>query len=157
MKNKALTYILLIVVAVIWYQVFLRIKSNVLQDEDNSFSAIQQHSGFQPVKKDTFLLNANYRDPFIGKAKQEPKEFALTDFEPVQKPVKPQFVWPKINYYGWVRKTDSKNPLCIVNIDGMLLYLRKGEEIFDGIRILQVNRDFIRLKKGRQEQIFYRN
>lgn len=155
MKNKALTYLLLIVVAVVWYQVFLRIRSNVAANDEGNLTAARQHTGFIPVQKDTFLLNADYRDPFTGKAKTGQKEM-LPEIPAVKEPVKPQFIWPKVSYYGWVRKTDSKDPLCIVNIDGMLLYLRKGDEVFDGIRVTMVDRDFIRLKKGKHQQYFYR-
>lgn len=158
MKNKALTYVLLVVVAIIWYRVFMRVKSNIMTDDENPTLAIQQQVGFQLMKKDTFLLDANYRDPFIGKKNKAETGNMLLQPEPipVPKPAKPQFVWPQINYYGWVKKTDSKNPLCIINIDGMLLYLRKGDEVFDDISVQQVDRDFIRLKKGKNQQNFFR-
>lgn len=157
MKNKALTYLLIVVVAVIWYQVFLRIKSNVTANDDGSLALSQQNLKFVLIQKDTFLLDASYRDPFIGKSKLETSDIPVQEIiPPPPTPAKPQFTWPTINYYGWVRKTDSKNPLCIVNIDGMLLYLRKGEEIFDGIRVMAVERDFIQLKKGKNQHYFYR-
>lgn len=157
MKNKAFTYLLIVVVAVIWYRVFLRIKSNVTAHDEGNPALSQQNLKFVLTQKDTFLLDASYRDPFIGKAKPEADAIAVQEIiPPSSAPAKPQFTWPTINYYGWVRKTDSKNPLCIVNIDGMLLYLRKGEEIFDGIRVLAVERDFIQLKKGKNQHYFYR-
>ncbi len=157
MKNKAFTYLLIVVVAVIWYQVFLRIKSNVAASDEGNLALSQQNLKFVLIQKDTFLLDASYRDPFIGKAKLEPSDLPVQEtISPSYVPAKPQFTWPTINYYGWVRKTDSKNPLCIVNIDGMLLYLRKGEEIFDGIRVMAVERDFIQLKKGKNQHYFYR-
>lgn len=157
MKSKVLTYALLIVVAIIWYQVFLRIKSNVTTEKEWNSSLLQNTQGITLIQKDTFLLDASYRDPFMGKAQKGPQEFLSPESVPVvEQPVKPTFMWPKVNYYGWVRKSDSKNPLCIVNIDGLLLYLRKGDEIFDGIHIVTVDRDFIQLKKGRNYQSFYR-
>lgn len=158
MKNKALTYILLIVVAAIWYQVFLRIKSNVSAEEGSPADLSRQTVEFQLIRKDTFLLSLNYRDPFTGKAQAAVKdELSLPEQALPPMPImKPQFVWPKVTYYGWVKKTDSKNPLCIVNIDGILLYLRRGEEVFDGIRVVTVDRDFVELRKGKNQQLFYR-
>ncbi len=158
MKSKALTYILLIVVAAIWYQVFLRIKSNVSGEEDGATNLSRQTAGFQLIQKDTFLLSLNYRDPFTGRSQSAAKDEALLPEQalPPLPIMKPQFVWPKVTYYGWVKKTDSKNPLCIINIDGILLYLRKGEEVFDGIRVVTVDRDFVELRKGKNQQLFYR-
>ncbi len=159
MKNKALTYILLIGVGLIWYNVFMRVKSNFTEDEAN----LALSSNVQPLseitERDTFTLKANYRDPFggapvesTGPAENLPKEEVYKP--PVQK--KPAPVWPKIKYYGLVRNKERNNPLAIVSIDGMQLHLRKGEVVYDEISLKSIARDSIKVSWNKLTKTFFR-
>lgn len=161
MKNKALTYILLIVVGAIWYQVFFRVKGNLMGDEETVMASEQRQQKLPPLERDTVDLKLNYKDPF-GITKKVKKNPLLAD---VQNPVptqhvrhtpKPQFIWPQITYYGQVRKTYSKKPLAILKIDNIQLMMRNGEEVFDGIILKTVSRDSIQVKYKGRIKTFYR-
>ena len=138
MKSKKLTYVLLIVVALIWYKVFFRVKDSLFGSSEEFGLTVQS----APIEllvtnKDTVVLDLNYRDPFGTQNKPE-----IVDNEPleqVEKPVfKEQFVWPAINFMGRVQKTNSTNPLAIVRIDGIQLFVRKNDELFGDFRIKKI-------------------
>jgi hypothetical protein len=156
MKNKSLTYVLLVVVAVVWYKVFVRVASNFgseefVENSRNKAPSIHVHS------RDTFQLLANYRDPF-GASKREMAQVAPQELPPPTY-IKPKQVdyWPKIQYKGLIRKSDSTNPLALVYIDGNALQMRKGEIVFDGIKIMGVFRDSLIVQYKKSKRTFYRD
>jgi hypothetical protein len=158
MKNKGFTYLLLIVVAIIWYNVFFRIKENIMGENlpvtDNTTIAKMYKT--QPRKE--FTLKANYRDPFSSKGSSA--TIAPTNATP-QIPIQPVYKepklppppkvhhWPKIKYFGTVKNNSSKKALCIVNIDDMLFNLREGESVLDGIVIKKIYRDSLYIQQGK--------
>lgn len=149
MKNKSLTYVLLIVVGVIWYQVFFRVKSNFWGDEELPTKLDARNIKALAFKRDTFDLAANYRDPFKGGITKEPTLNVQLPQNPAEiKPVidKPKPLperWPSIVYYGQIKKQSSKSPLALMTVDGMQFSLRKGEHVFDDYMIKEIYRDSV--------------
>ena len=159
MKNKTFTYILLIVVAIVWYQVFFRVKGSLFGEDEVDIPAVNQPPMGAPVIRDTFSLLANYRDPF-GETKrnlaEELNKLQEQPQPPKQKAPPPSVYWPPIKYYGLVKKSESKTPLAIVSVDGIQLMVRKGEELFDGIMLNVIYRDSIQVKNKREKRTFWR-
>ena len=158
MKKKSFTYILLIVVAIIWFQVFARVKGSFFGEEAPEHQPIKNSMVMAPKVKDTFALNANYRDPFQDGGFTAVEEINENEIEQLMERPKPPppVYWPKIKYYGIVRNTESTKPLAIVNVDGVQLMLRKGEEIFDGIKLSAIGRDSILVVNKREKRFFWR-
>lgn len=161
MKNKGLTYALLIVVGIIWYNVFFRVVSNFNSDESAIVEPNQIKNSLFSVHRDTFTLQANYRDPFGGSLKQSftsAPENVPQNPDPAPKPKiqKIKEVWPSIRYKGLIRKTTSNNPLAIIYIDGIQLQMRKGEKVFDGILLKTVHRDSIVVVYQKEKRVFWR-
>lgn len=160
MKKKSFTYILILVVAVVWFQVFSRIKGTWFGEEVIENNNVRITNVMVPLPKDTFEINASYRDPFqSGDYKVEVKDstdqkdkISAINFKPIPKPV----YWPKIKYYGLVKKTESTKPLAIVNVDGVQLMLRKGEEIFGDIKLTYISRDSIVVMNKKEKKMFWR-
>jgi hypothetical protein len=156
-KNKALTYGLLIVVALVWYQVFFRVKGNFFGEEEEIVQPITAVNELPSLARDTVELNLNYSDPF-GLTRRKPSNInfdgAIT--RPQSPPrQKPQTIWPVIKYYGLVKKSNSTKPLAIVSVDGIQLMLRTGDEVFDGIYIVKIERDLIKIRyKKETKEIF---
>lgn len=157
MKSKKLTYVLLVVVALIWYKVFFRVKDSLF----GSNEVLEHAAQIAPLEllvtnKDTIELNLKYRDPFGIQVKNE-----ITETESnveVQRPVvKEQFVWPSIKFIGRVQKTNSSNPLAIVRIDGIQLFVRKNDELFGDFRIKKIGRDSVVIRHKNESKIFWRN
>jgi len=160
MKKKSFTYILILVVAVVWFQVFSRIKGTWFGEEVIENNNIRITNAITPLPKDTFELNANYRDPFQGgEFKSEVKDSTAQKSKSVEfklKPIPKPVYWPKIKYYGIVKKTESTKPLAIVNVDGIQLMLRKGEEIFGDMKLTFISRDSIVVMNKKEKRMFWR-
>ena len=161
MKSKSLTYLLLIIVAVIYYNVFFRIKSNLIGEETIVAPNTAQMMILKSQIRDTFPLNANYRDPFEGIVeKPSPTlDLAANVVAPVihtpPPPPRPH-QWPKVKYYGLIKKSSSKKPLCMINIDDMLFNLREGEYILDGYMIKGIYRDSILIQYKKIRKTFFK-
>lgn len=161
MKNKTLTYALLIVVGVIWYNVFFRVKDNIFGENAVSEESSQPINRNIPlISKDTFELKVNYSDPF-GAANANWSKLKPVNIEggtPKNRVVreKPKMTWPKIKYFGLVKKTSSSSPLGILNIDGYQFTLRSGDSPYDGITVKRIWRDSVEMKCGKETRIFQR-
>ena len=160
MKNKTLTYVLLIAVAAIWYQVFFRVTGNLFGEDTPIVQPVDNASAIPTVERDTFDLQANYRDPFgetkkvvaVVNPEQPPPKVRNTP-----RPKPPKTVWPPIKYFGMVKKTESQEPLAILKVDGIQLMLRKGEEMFNEITLKEVGRDSIQVVYKREKRVFWRD
>lgn len=160
MKNKTLTYVLLVVVGAIWYQVFFRVKNNLMGENEIVPPVSINQVRLTSIERDTFSLRANYRDPF-GEVKKKPL-VQNVDHNPaprnIQRNVQSQKAqWPSMQYFGIVRKTDSKSPLAILKVDGLQLMVRKGEELFNGIYVNQVWRDSVQVRRNKARMTIRRN
>jgi hypothetical protein len=159
MKNKNLTYVMVVVVGIVWYNVFFRIKSN-LEGEDGTLPVQNaQPLAVKALARDTFALHANYADPFRGGSNTAVAMSAdLMAPPPVPVYVEPKApkveYWPKVQYYGLVKRTESKRPLCIINIDDMLFYLREGESVSDNYVIRRIFRDSVIIQHNKTRRTF---
>lgn len=162
MKNKALTYILLLGVGFIWYQVFFRIKGNLVDGEDAVLSPNAPIQKIQIASRDTVVLHVNYRDPFHLKKHSIQAQPDLEQQRPPvqnnrpQRAAPPQFAWPNINYYGLIRNRHSKQALALMRADGLILNLREGDEIFNDIFVRQVTPDSLVLGYKKLRRVVYR-
>jgi len=156
MKSKKLTYVLLIVVALIWYKVFFRVKANLF-GEEVLVENIQSEEGINMMitNKDTVDLKLNYRDPF-GDYSIVPIKIEKVEIQTPKVQLK-KIVWPSVSYIGRVKQTESKNPLAIVRIDGVQLFIRNNEEVYEDFRVKKIGRDSISIRYKGESKIFWRN
>ena len=163
MKSKGFTYLLIVIVAAVWYQVFFRIKSNLIGEDVVLPANSVQLMNLKSTVRDTFTLNANYRDPFEGITEHETAvvnpSMPIIPFQPVYVAprIKPIHQWPKIKYYGLMKKSDSKKPLCIVNFDDMLLNLREGDFCYDEYMIKSIYKDSVVIVHKGLRRTFLKN
>lgn len=164
MKSKALTYIMLIVVGIIWYQVFFRIKNNLMGEDAEVPKPNQAFTAVNAIARDTVDLNADYRDPFdyeklagssISLLADAPKVTTSPKPQPIRKS-KPQFAWPNISYHGLIRNRKSEKPLALIRVDGLVYNLRLGDEIFNSIYIKSIEPDFLTIKYMKLEKTIAR-
>lgn len=160
-KNKRVTYLLICVVCLVWgiiiYRLFFLDRGG---DEETVFlKAKTVHEPYDQytVKKDTFKLALNYRDPFPGKAitPAEPPKADLsvhTDFKPV-KPVIPPVIWPAIKYTGYITNPKTKKMVAILTVNGKERMTAEGESL-EGIKLLKNKKDSILVSwMGKQKYI----
>lgn len=97
-------------------------------------------------KRESFAINVNYRDPFLGKmyAAQNTSNSKAKSSKTV-KEAKPKetLVWPTILYKGMISDSKEKNKIFMIIIDNKNYYMKIGDtenEIF--------------LKSGDKESIY---
>lgn len=135
MKNKKNIYILLSVVLFVWGAVLYQVFS--FTNTDEIVSSANPEFIIKPLKikkRQTFAINVNYRDPFLGKM-YAPQTASKVKSSTVKKAVKIQepLVWPLILYKGMISDTKDKNKIFMLVIDGHNTYMRIGDtenEIF---------------------------
>lgn len=139
MKNKKNIYILLPVVLFVWGSVLYQLFSFTNTDEISP--AEKSEFIIKPLKikeRQTFAIDVNYRDPFLGKMYSPEKTPNIkTKSSKVKKESKPKevLVWPIVLYKGMISDTKEKEKkkVFILIIDGKNHYMKIGDtqsEIF---------------------------
>ncbi len=103
---------------------------------------------------------ANYRDPFGGSTvavNAEPLDAPIRIPTLVVKAIKVKEPLSMIRYKGLVRKTSSSDPLAIIYIDWIQMYMRKGDVAFDGITLKSVHKDSIVVWYKKGKKVFRRD
>lgn len=141
-KNQK-TYALLALVLTVWgvlgFKVVKGLGSNTpVQQEvhlDKSFVA-------QTIeKRDPILIEANYRDPFLGTPpkSQKPKRTVK------KKVIKPKPPKKNIAYSGSVAQNGTKNRMFFVTIDGQQHIMEKNQKINE-VTLVWGNQESIKVK-----------
>lgn len=145
MKNKKTTYILLVVVLFVWAMVIYQFFSF----SGGSESITENHTALnikpvQAPKRDTFSINVNYRDPFLGKM-YNPDNKKATKKRNTSNKTKETIVWPSIIYKGLVSDSDDKQKVFMVIIKGKTFFMRE-KDTEEEVTLLKGNREFIEVK-----------
>ena len=133
MKNKKLTYLLGIVVLIVWGLILYRIFSAAGSGDDDQLPVSQakkkEFYNDYTLPKDTTHLLLNYRDPFgLTKVKDttnivKAKTKSLGKVEQVMK----HMDWSFVKYSGYLRNPGSKKLIAILTIHGKEAMLAEGE------------------------------
>jgi hypothetical protein len=150
MKNKKLTWFLIVVVAGVWGMILYRIFAAVGSSDDMSAvptikPQMEVYNDFT-IPKDTTKLLLNYRDPF-GLTKQKDTTMKLVKISSsTQKAlsIKPSINWSFITYSGYIRNPASKRLVTLVNINGQNLTLTEGETK-NQVKLLKNLKDSIKI------------
>lgn len=149
MKNKIITYILLIAVFLIWGYVFYKAIEPVSALEQVDPQVTNEHK--MPALKeelmpDTFSLYANYRDPFLANSFVEPKvdSVKINRVEAIVKMPVPQIDWSFIRYSGRIQNAKSKQSVALVSIRGKDYMMAEGKSI-NGVKLIENLKDSIKI------------
>lgn len=156
MEKKRLNTILITVVAGLWgYNIYKTIENEQLSDEYLQ-ATIDQSNNITPIlfKKDSFDLELAQVDPFLktnrfkrNSTTVQPQIAVIKDKKPkVIVPVKEEkkLEWPIIQYFGFVRNHDAKQPLSMLKVGNAIHKIKAGNSI-DNIYVKAVFRDSISL------------
>lgn len=148
MKNKKLTYVLLILVLAIWgsilHQLFL--SENDVDFKEHEVVAIDVET---IDKKDEIVsLNLNYRDPFLER-KSKPKQKTvniskLKNTTPKKTAQTQNIQWPLVEYSGSITNKSADNKMALIKINGKEHLLKEGDSK-EGIQIGHIFNDSITL------------
>lgn len=146
MKTKKSIYILLPIVLLIWgavvYQFFSFTNNNEVDIPNQDISV----KPFKIKPKDTFSIQINKRDPFLGKITTDevvsikrPKSIITNN--PAK--VKEELIWPNVEYKGIISDNKDKIKVYMLIINGKTFLMKKGEE-----------ENEVKLKEGDREMVY---
>ena len=140
MKKNQKTYLLLGTVLAIWGILGFRIVKTLNPPEEKTeiIAEVVSDTLSSIIKRDTFSISADYRDPFLGTMPKKAKK--------VKNPKKKKPVAPKrqITYQGSVAQNGSKTRLFFISIDGQQFVFEKGKAI-DGVTLVWGNQKTIKV------------
>jgi len=156
-NNKQSTYLLLVVVAIVWGLIFYRIFIGLRP----SSPAMPQKQNVMPTiyteeKNTHFELFANYRDPFLGKVYgQKTKPTAP---KPPPKKIQPKKIVPpipksnlKLFFLGLVSSSKYKKKVGFIRYNNKEQMIEEGEQLQD-ITIVRFTKDSMLIKHTEGEQ-----
>ena len=153
--KKGKTYLLLTLVLGIWGTIVYQIYSKFSSD-DTPVMAVNSNVYFSPkktIKKDTFSIHAEHRDPFLGKPyrqKQASKIKRTTG-------KKEAIIFPAIAYKGLISKQQSMQNIYIIDISGTQKLFKIGKAIQE-VKLLKGNKKSITVQyKGKRKTIAVSN
>jgi hypothetical protein len=150
MKNKKLTYFLIVIVAGVWGLILYRIFDTVSTGDDTPTPATvkQEKEAFNDysIPQDTAKLLLNYRDPFgITKPKDTTlKVSKAAVHQTIKINVKPAINWSFITYSGYIRNPASKRLIALVSIGGQNTTMAEGETK-NQVKLIRNLRDSIKI------------
>jgi len=117
------TYVLLGLVLVIWGIVGYRIFSTLAPEtQEKSLVATTTFTDVQVAAQDTFSIQANYRDPFLGTLPPSQRKFPKT-----KKGTRKKINFPSIAYTGSMVNSSTKKRIFFVTVNGTQHLLEKGK------------------------------
>ncbi|GAA3774422.1 hypothetical protein [Flavobacterium ginsengiterrae] len=130
MKNKKNLYILLPLVLLVWGAVLFQVFSFTNSDEILAIS--NPEFTIKPLKinkRETFTINVNYRDPFLGKMYTAENISKAKITSGASKKIKQpeDLVWPNIIYKGLIADSKGKNTIYMLIIDSKNYYMKIGD------------------------------
>lgn len=151
MKSKRNIYVLLSAVIVLWgfiaYRIFASI--NPSKSTNKVLAKIEKFLPKKTIAKETYIIQANYRDPFLGTMVKSIKK---TISIPKQK--KEKVVFPTIEYKGVFSSSLKKNTVYLIIINGKQ-EMFKIKEVHQEVKLLQGNKEKITVKYQKEKQTFY--
>lgn len=142
MKNKVFTYVLLVIVLVVWGIIFNKIfqaNADETTISDSKPMKVKSDTLFTPKQ---YLLKLNYREPFLGtsytvkkKAQVKPKSIKPVDPFPIE----------DLSYLGMIKNAKKKTSIAIVKWRGVESYVGIGEKV-NNIKILSVENSYIEVQ-----------
>lgn len=142
MKSKALTYLLLAMVLVVWGIIF----SRIFNPSNDDFSVLNTKNS--QGKEDTlttiipYKLKLNYTDPFLGST-YEVKARVKAKPQPVKKA--DPFPIENLEYLGMIKNAKKKSTIAIVKWKGKEIYLVSGEKV-ENIKLTTIDIAFIEVQ-----------
>ena len=111
MKKKKTLYMMLPLVILVWGFVFYQLFGSFFGTPNYAVEKVEQKISIAEIKKDTFLIVADYRDPFLGKKMKVRSSFsssASQGTKPIRniKQPKAEKAWPVIIYKGMIKNNN---------------------------------------------------
>lgn len=145
--------IVLLVWGIVFYQLYLYFFSTPTYVTKKAEMVVNVNE----IKKDTFSIVANYRDPFLGEnirltqskttknQSSQPKVQKNIEPKPIDKP------WPSIEYKGMIKNNNSEKRVGIVNINSKEHLVKEGE-ILNGVKFMVISKELIQVSFQKEQK-----
>lgn len=161
MKNKKLTYLLLLLVAIVWGLIFYRIFFGISKNKDMPINRNLISTTKEISVSDSFSIQNNYADPFgsmgvaIARNKDSDgsvhKQNKINDRQ--ERVIPPPINWPSVMYKGKIINTKNNQTALLLNVNGMEFLSGVGKKVGDVV-IISTNGDSILLKYNESLRYF---
>ena len=166
MKNKGMTYGLLFIALVVWGGIFYRFFSAINENNDPNFPIRAQikKTDLLEITQDTFLLQANYKDPFLGRviptglnyeSNFTPRKATTTKKAKPLKPTPVQVQWPTLKYIGVIQNKNTEKLVGILQVNGQEQMVNTND-LAMGVKILSLHKDTIALLYQNDKKTLYK-
>ena len=117
-----------------------------------SISTQEKVVNIAAIERDTFLIVADYRDPFLGTKRrvtgQKTNYKSRTSNNTVASKGKN---WPAIAYNGMIKNNNSNKRVGIVKIDGKE-YLVKSGDVLGEVKVIKITKQEIKVRFQRESK-----
>lgn len=143
LKNKKITYLLILLVILIWSVIFYRIYTNFSGKEQKVENLQPTVAGIEnDIQDSVFTLSLNYPDPFL-KGMEKIYDRVTQEETPVNVNYH-SISWPAIEYRGLLTSRDN-NSTGLLKIQSADFLVKQGNE-YASVKIRQMTSDSIFLE-----------
>lgn len=143
--------IVLLVWGIVFYQLYLYFFSTPMYVTQKAEMVVN----VDEIKKDTFSIVANYRDPFLGEnirltqpktsSEKKQKTIKIIQPKPIEKP------WPSIVYKGMIKNNNSEKRVGIVSINSKEHLVKEGE-ILNEVKFMVISKELIQVSFQKEQK-----
>lgn len=162
MEKRIRNRILYVTVAGLWSVAIYRTWKNYEVKTESETNTVVNMPPVSPLQfqKDSFELILPESDPFLKEGWTPVVAVNVVKTEKPERSEEPTVVvapqpkiWPRVEYYGFVKNRNQNSTLCLLKIDGRQLQLSQGEK-HDGLLVLKTFRDSVQLLfEGEQKTV----
>lgn len=147
------------IIILVWGFVFYQLFSYFFSSPTYATEKIETKIDIDEIKKDTFSVVANYRDPFLGKKASvsistTPYNANRSNPKKRIKALKNPIVqnWPVIQYKGMIKNNNSEKRVGIVNMAGKEQLVKEGDVLND-VKFLSISKTQVKVSFNKEQKI----
>jgi len=143
-------------VILVWGFVLYQLFGSFFSTPNYATEELKRVVNITEIKKDTFLILADYRDPFLG-GKTRRKSRSSNGVSQKRsgtwktKNIKTENAWPIVIYNGMIKNNNSDRRVGILNVGGKE-YLVKENDIIGGVTVLSINKNTVNIRFKKEKK-----
>lgn len=145
-QKKKTIYILMPIVILVWGFVFYQLYGYFFSTPSYANTEVKTVINIDEIKKDTFSIVADYRDPFLSQKRVQTVNHRVvtkTNGSKTKKKTPPTVLkWPSIQYKGMIKNNNSEKRVAIVNIDGKERIVKEGTTLNE-LKVVKIEKETI--------------
>ena len=155
MKNKKLSYALLVFVVLLWGAIGYKVSKTYWGGEEYIEGAALEDFDLSTIEIQTakYQLKTAYQDPFLkgkgsrssGNVQPVEKGKATKKVQPKPFLIQPKIAWPKVEFTGCISSKTSANMKGIITINQKEYLVKEGDTV-ENIDVVSMHKDSIQLK-----------